>query len=84
MQTGRTGTNNCYIPRSIICRWLRTYEKDAAQLGERGLIKNLGEAVGHLIARTDKVRFGRAVELPLAEIVLPALVVLILLRGAGV
>eukprot|EP00965_Chrysotila_dentata_P210224 6185779-Pleurochrysis_carterae.AAC.1 len=33
---------------------------------ERGLVENLGEAVGHLVARAYKVRFDSAVELALA------------------
>eukprot|EP00965_Chrysotila_dentata_P170945 5642196-Pleurochrysis_carterae.AAC.2 len=37
------------------------------QLEERGLVKNLGEAVGHLFASADEVRLDRAVELSLAE-----------------
>eukprot|EP00965_Chrysotila_dentata_P184067 6077857-Pleurochrysis_carterae.AAC.1 len=36
------------------------------QLEEQSLVENLGEAVGHLVARADKVRFGSAVELALA------------------
>ena len=55
-----------------------------AQLEERGLVENLGEAVGHLVACADEVRLDRAVELALAEVVLPALVVLSLLRCASV
>eukprot|EP00965_Chrysotila_dentata_P077102 2545612-Pleurochrysis_carterae.AAC.1 len=47
-----------------------------AQLEERDLVKNLGGAVGHLVARTEEVRLHQAVELALAEAVLPALVVL--------
>eukprot|EP00965_Chrysotila_dentata_P111078 3671305-Pleurochrysis_carterae.AAC.1 len=48
-----------------------------AQLEERGLVKNLGEAVRSLVARANEVRLDRAVELTLAEIILPALIVLI-------
>eukprot|EP00965_Chrysotila_dentata_P002936 95012-Pleurochrysis_carterae.AAC.1 len=54
------------------------------QLEERGLVKNLGEEVGNLVARADEVRLDRAVEPALAEVVLPALVVLSLLRCASV
>eukprot|EP00965_Chrysotila_dentata_P024104 798719-Pleurochrysis_carterae.AAC.1 len=55
-----------------------------AHLEERGLVENLGEAVGNLVARAGEVRLGRAVELALAEVVLvPALVVLSLLRCAS-
>eukprot|EP00965_Chrysotila_dentata_P170258 5619693-Pleurochrysis_carterae.AAC.1 len=55
-----------------------------AQLEKRGLVKNHGEAVRHLIACADEVGLDHAVELTLAEVVLPALVVLGLLRGSGV
>eukprot|EP00965_Chrysotila_dentata_P183627 6063484-Pleurochrysis_carterae.AAC.1 len=58
----------CVAPRSA--------NQVQAQLEERGLFENLGEAVGHLVARADKVRFESAVELALAYIVLPALEVL--------
>eukprot|EP00965_Chrysotila_dentata_P089078 2941366-Pleurochrysis_carterae.AAC.1 len=62
----------------------RSANQKLAQLEERGLVEKLGEAVGHLVARADRVRFDSAVELALAQIVIPALVVLSLLRGAGV
>eukprot|EP00965_Chrysotila_dentata_P157972 5219207-Pleurochrysis_carterae.AAC.1 len=55
-----------------------------AQLEEGGLVKNLGEAVSRLVTCADEVRFDQAVELALAEVVLPALVVLSLLRCASV
>eukprot|EP00965_Chrysotila_dentata_P170611 5632190-Pleurochrysis_carterae.AAC.1 len=55
-----------------------------AQLEERGLVKDLAEAVGHLVACADEVRLDEAVELALAKVVLPALVVLSLLRCASV
>eukprot|EP00965_Chrysotila_dentata_P010006 326255-Pleurochrysis_carterae.AAC.1 len=55
-----------------------------AHLEKRGLVENLGEAVRHFIARADEVGLDHAVELRLAEVVLPALVVLGLLRGSGV
>eukprot|EP00965_Chrysotila_dentata_P196222 6177449-Pleurochrysis_carterae.AAC.1 len=55
-----------------------------AQLEKCGLVENLGEAVSSLAARADEVRLDRAVELALAEVVLPAFAVLSLLRGAGV
>eukprot|EP00965_Chrysotila_dentata_P153216 5063793-Pleurochrysis_carterae.AAC.3 len=38
-----------------------------AKLEECGLIKNLGEAVGNLVARADEVRLGRTVELALGR-----------------
>eukprot|EP00965_Chrysotila_dentata_P112161 3708011-Pleurochrysis_carterae.AAC.3 len=55
-----------------------------AQLEERDLVKNLGEAVSNLVARADKGRFDRAVKLALAEVVLQALVVLTFFRCASV
>eukprot|EP00965_Chrysotila_dentata_P007227 234669-Pleurochrysis_carterae.AAC.4 len=56
-----------------------------AQLEKRGFVKNLGEAVGHLVACVDEVRLARAViELALAEAAFPALAVLSLLQGACV
>eukprot|EP00965_Chrysotila_dentata_P229370 6197156-Pleurochrysis_carterae.AAC.3 len=55
-----------------------------AQLEEIGLVKNIGEAIDHLVARMDEVRLDQAVELALVEVVLPALVVLSLLSGAAV
>eukprot|EP00965_Chrysotila_dentata_P256667 6212621-Pleurochrysis_carterae.AAC.7 len=42
------------------------------------------EEVGNLVACADEVRLDRAVELALAEVVLPALVVFSLLRCASV
>eukprot|EP00965_Chrysotila_dentata_P177511 5863902-Pleurochrysis_carterae.AAC.1 len=57
-----------------------------AQLEERGLVENLDEAVGNLVARANEVRLDRAVELALAEVVLPALVVAVqssLMRQRG-
>eukprot|EP00965_Chrysotila_dentata_P056886 1887540-Pleurochrysis_carterae.AAC.1 len=47
-----------------------------AQLQERSLVEKLGDAVGKLVAHADEVRLDRAVELALAEVVIPALVVL--------
>eukprot|EP00965_Chrysotila_dentata_P045800 1522103-Pleurochrysis_carterae.AAC.1 len=38
-----------------------------AQLEERGLVENLGEAVGNLVARANEVRLDRAVEMALAD-----------------
>eukprot|EP00965_Chrysotila_dentata_P113679 3757836-Pleurochrysis_carterae.AAC.4 len=54
------------------------------QLEERGLIENLGEATSNLVARADEVCLYRAVELALAEVVPPTLVLLSLLRCASV
>eukprot|EP00965_Chrysotila_dentata_P160391 5295551-Pleurochrysis_carterae.AAC.1 len=45
-------------------------------LEECGHVKNLGEAVGQLVAHTDEVRLDQAVEMALAMVALPALVVL--------
>eukprot|EP00965_Chrysotila_dentata_P245291 6206468-Pleurochrysis_carterae.AAC.1 len=48
--------------------WIRFLTNQAlAQLEERGLVENLGEAVGNLVARADEVRLDRAVKLALAE-----------------
>eukprot|EP00965_Chrysotila_dentata_P079068 2607878-Pleurochrysis_carterae.AAC.1 len=55
-----------------------------AHLEERGLVEDLGEAVGNLVIRANEVRLDRAVELALAEVALPALVVLSHLRCASV
>eukprot|EP00965_Chrysotila_dentata_P241689 6204426-Pleurochrysis_carterae.AAC.2 len=69
--------HECVDPRSA--------NQVLVQLEERGLVENLGEAVGHLGARADKVRFdSAAVDLAFAQRVLPALVVLSLFRGASV
>eukprot|EP00965_Chrysotila_dentata_P186951 6171827-Pleurochrysis_carterae.AAC.1 len=46
-----------------------------AQLEVGGLVKNLNKAIGHLVTRADEVHLDRAVELALAEVVLPAVVV---------
>eukprot|EP00965_Chrysotila_dentata_P252530 6210733-Pleurochrysis_carterae.AAC.1 len=47
-----------------------------AQLEKRGLVENLGEAFSNLVACTDEVRLDRAIELALAEVVLPVRVAL--------
>eukprot|EP00965_Chrysotila_dentata_P209706 6185455-Pleurochrysis_carterae.AAC.1 len=55
-----------------------------AQLVQRGLVENVGEAVSRLVGCANEVRLDQAVELALAEVVLPALAVLSLLRCASV
>eukprot|EP00965_Chrysotila_dentata_P206797 6183749-Pleurochrysis_carterae.AAC.2 len=47
-----------------------------AQLEERGLVKNLGEAVSNLVVNADEVCLDQVVEHALAEEALPALVLL--------
>eukprot|EP00965_Chrysotila_dentata_P015923 526989-Pleurochrysis_carterae.AAC.1 len=58
--------------------------KVLAQLKKRGLLEKISQAVGHLVTRADKACLDRAFELALAKAVLPALVVLSLLRNFGV
>eukprot|EP00965_Chrysotila_dentata_P217232 6189868-Pleurochrysis_carterae.AAC.1 len=53
-------------------------------LDERGLVKSLGEAAGHVVARADEVHLDRAVELALAKVVRLAVVVPSLYRCASV